>query len=572
MPKPDLILLHAPSIYDFRENITLYGPISDGVPSTPIFELFPIGFISIAEYLERSGFHVRIVNLAVKMLKDPAFNVERLIEQLDPTAFGIDLHWLVHSHGSLEVAKIVKKYHPNTPTILGGLSSTYFHREIMANFPYVDYVVRGDSTEEPLRRLLQCIEQQKTPNEVPNLTWRDETGKTRINPLTWVPETLDDVATDYANIINLVKRHRDVTGNLPFENWLNYPITALLTCKGCIYNCVICGGSCSAYKKFYNRSRPAFKSPEKLVDEMKTIEQYVKAPIFLLNDIRLGGKNHAEQILRAIKAEDVDNPVIFELFDAASSEFIELVSNSCSSYSLEISPESHDEVVRGLHGRPFTNRGLEKTIQSALKYNCQKLDVFFIIGLPRQTPQSVIDSVEYGRTLLEKYGKDGRLHPFILPNTPFLDPGSLAFEHPERYGYERFFTSLSEHREALTNPSWSHFLNYQTKWMKRSEIVEVTYKSLHLLNEIKREYRLIDPIRAEKFAESIQLADTVTRLIDQIVTSTSDKEKRRIQLQRLKEEVDAINRSSTYLKEGLEFPFEAKIKKIAIIKSLMGKF
>ena len=66
----DLILLHAPSVYDFREKPILCGPVSDQIPSTPVFEMYPIGFTSIAEYLERAGYRVRIVNLAVRMLND----------------------------------------------------------------------------------------------------------------------------------------------------------------------------------------------------------------------------------------------------------------------------------------------------------------------------------------------------------------------------------------------------------------------------------------------------------------------------------------------------------------------
>ena len=48
--------------------------------------------------------------------------------KLDPVAFGIDLHWLPHAHGSIEVARIVKKHHPETPVIFGGLSSTLLPR------------------------------------------------------------------------------------------------------------------------------------------------------------------------------------------------------------------------------------------------------------------------------------------------------------------------------------------------------------------------------------------------------------------------------------------------------------
>ena len=52
MPQSDLILLHAPSVYDFRQETILYGPVSDLVPPSPVFELYPIGLTSIAAYLE----------------------------------------------------------------------------------------------------------------------------------------------------------------------------------------------------------------------------------------------------------------------------------------------------------------------------------------------------------------------------------------------------------------------------------------------------------------------------------------------------------------------------------------
>ena len=49
--EPDLLLLHAPSVYDFREHAILYGPVSDMVPSSTVFEMYPLGFLTIAEYL-----------------------------------------------------------------------------------------------------------------------------------------------------------------------------------------------------------------------------------------------------------------------------------------------------------------------------------------------------------------------------------------------------------------------------------------------------------------------------------------------------------------------------------------
>ncbi len=156
MSNPDLILLHAPSVYDFRRESILYGPVSDLVPSTPVFEMYPIGFTTMAEYLERFGLRTRIINLAGRMLEDAHFDVEDTLRKLDAAAFGIDLHWLPHAHGSIEVARIVKRLHPDRPVIFGGFSSTYFHRELI-QYPAVDFVVRGDSTEAPMLALVEYI-------------------------------------------------------------------------------------------------------------------------------------------------------------------------------------------------------------------------------------------------------------------------------------------------------------------------------------------------------------------------------------------------------------------------------
>ena len=152
----DLLLLHAPSVYDFREKAILYGPVSDMVPSSTVFEMYPLGFLTIASFLHDRGMKVRIVNLALRMMNSRRFDVPRFLARQKPKAVGIDLHWLPHAHGALEVARIVKELYPDVPVIMGGLSSSYFHRELI-DYPQVDFVLRGDSTEPPLHRLLTAL-------------------------------------------------------------------------------------------------------------------------------------------------------------------------------------------------------------------------------------------------------------------------------------------------------------------------------------------------------------------------------------------------------------------------------
>ncbi len=96
--------------------------------------------------------------------------------------------------------------------------------------------------------------------------------------------------------------------------------------------------------------------------------------------------------------------------------------------------------------------------------------MFFMVGLPYQNYQSVLDTADYCGHLLERFGEGRRLHPYIAPLAPFLDPGSCVFENPEEFGYTLFYRTLEEHRQALLSPSWKHMLSYQTKWMRRDEL------------------------------------------------------------------------------------------------------
>ncbi len=503
MTRPKLVLLHAPSNYDFRTRAIVYGPISDVIPSSPIFEMYPIGFISIAGYLEKHGVPTRIVNIANRMLSEPGFDVERFLGKLDPLAFGIDLHWLPHAQGGLELARIVKRLHPSTPVIFGGLSSTYFYQELI-QYPQVDFVVRGDSTEEPMLRLMQRIKEGAAVDDVPNLSWKDEHGVAHHNALSWVPSSLDDIPLDYNYPVKSVIKYRSLAGMLPFSNWLDYPITAVLTCRGCTLNCRSCGGSRFSFKEMYNRGEVAYRNPSLLADDIHSIQRYLDGPVFIVGDIRQPGEDYAEKLLDAMKKRRIKAPIVLELFAPAGEAFFREVSRAIPNFNIQMSPESHDEEGRHAFGKGWRNVDIENTIRAALENNCQRFDLFYMIGLPRQDYRSVMDTVDYMRRLLKEFGSQGKLHPHISPLGPFIDPGSQIFERPEEHGYHLFYRTLEEHRQALLSPAWSYMLNYETDWLSRREIVDVTYEVASGFNQVKREFGLITPQAAEEVAARIE--------------------------------------------------------------------
>ena len=545
----DLILLHPPSVYDFREKTILYGPVSDQIPSSPVFEMYPIGFTSIAEYLERAGYRVRIVNLAVRMLNDKTFNAETMIARLKAPIFGIDLHWMLHCHGAIEVARLVKKHHPEAKVLLGGFSSSCYYQELM-EYPEIDYLLRGDSTEEPLRQLMDCLKTKQEPETVPNLVWRDSQDTVRENPFSHVPTDLSNVMVNhYANTVRSVIRYRDLASYTPFKGWQDYPITAVLTCRGCTQNCTICGGSAAAFRKSFKRKETVFRSPEAVAHDIKQISRFSHGPAFVLGDLRQAGENYADELFHLLQQNKVKNQLIFEIFNPAPRDFLYQMSQCSPDFCLEISPESHDPEVRKAEGRRFSNKELEQTLGDALDVGCGRLDVFFMIGVSRQTPQSVLDTVDYCGYLLDKFKGDKRLYLFIAPLAPFLDPGSLAFEQPEKHGYHVLFRTLEEHRQALVQPSWKYSLNYETDWMTRQQIVDITYEAMPRLNSLKAKYGVISQQMAQAENQRLAAAQEMTNRIDDIVSRGNYDE-----LPLLKARIDEINMSPSTHWEELKLP------------------
>jgi len=293
------------------------------------------------------------------------------------------------------------------------------------------------------------------------------------------------MVNNYGSITGSVLRYRDLSSYIPFKGWLRYPITAVLTCHGCTQNCVVCGGSAATFRHFYNRQKVVFRFPQAVARDVKQIERFSRGPIFILGDLCQGGESYAYEILRLLQKNKTKNQFIFELFSPAKKDFIHQMGLSCPNFCLEISPESHDPKVRGASGRHYSNEDLEQTISDALDAGCGRFDIFFMIGLPQQTPHSVMDTVDYCDYLLRKFKGGKRLSFFIAPLSPFLDPGSLGFEQPEYYGYHIFFRKLEEHRQALLSPSWKYSLNYETKWMTRQQIVDTAYEVILRLNRLK---------------------------------------------------------------------------------------
>jgi clorobiocin biosynthesis protein CloN6 len=178
--------------------------------------------------------------------------------------------------------------------------------------------------------------------------------------------------------------------------------------------------------------------------------------------------------------------VSFEQFHLTADDTLKKMGESTRAYIM-LSPESHDPLVSRLAGRGnYTMEQMEAWIPRALDRGVAGILIWFFIGMPEQPPQSVMATVAYAGKLMKKFAGKNVL-PLLCPMVPFLDPGSRFFEEPDRHGYRIYHRTLEEHRQAMVEPLWHRRLNYETRWLSRRQLQDVSYDAIGRLAQIKGE-------------------------------------------------------------------------------------
>ena len=195
----------------------------------------------------------------------------------------------------------------------------------------------------------------------------------------------------------------------------------------------------------------------------------------------------------------------------------------------------------------------------------------YMTGLPGQSRESALGSVEYSRRLYRRLGKDPRLFTFTAPMAPFLDPGSIIFENPREHGYSLLYKTLRDHKDALYQPSWKLYLSYHTNWMTRDQIANTTYEAMIEMNKVKSQMGITEPQQAERINYGLIMAWNLMKKIDDIARSTSDPDKRKAEYDKLKTEIRRAKESTKKVKKELRMTRTAGIRLKGALKFLLGR-
>lgn len=510
----DILFLHPPSSFN-KGRDPLSGVFSSGKETHDLFLISPLGVSALYNRLKSQGFAPGFLNVGrifyEKMKQGKTFNLAEIMGDLSSMGIGIDLHWAVHTPGALDLAKSVKKKFPESFVFLGGLTATYFYKEILKEYHYIDAVVLGEADEAivPLAEALKENGSRTNLGKVPNLAYRVG-GKGPI--------------TVNVNPIRIPKKWE----NMSFQDIEEGSSQSYISIKGCSQECPFCGGSKSSYKNFFFRDYPLALAPEQLIREIEGCEKTGIARVGLLGDIRIMGKKYVDLFLTKLAKRKFNIHIEQELFFPAEPGYLERWQKAAPGCSFLFAINSPDPKVLRRIGSNYTNEETWDLIK-----NCSRLQLplllFFMYGLPGQDAQSIRFTMDFIEKAVEYPYIDFEIAPLF-----YIDPGSPIFENPGKWGYHNVFRTLKDFKEILEHPHWSQIIKYHTRWISKDEFIDMIFYAaertsrirsrqnplntlLYLLNIENRELnrKLIEQLRARE-----PVSDTYTReLIKKIFPS-----------------------------------------------------
>ena len=317
--------------------------------------------------------------------------IRQIIENEAPSIVGISASYTTYSTEALEVARVAKEVDKNIVTIMGGTHATFFPQHLL-QYTFVDYVVRGEG-ETPFAHLVESVQRGENPRSkvIDGVSFRSD-GHFHISEINVEKE------------IDLLPDRRTISSETYRINKKKYAF--FLTSRGCPFNCSFCGKPPVPYRKrsLASIERELYECIDLGIeaidfeDDMLNLDRSFFADVLVL----MRGMKLTLSAMTGIYPETIDISLLESMHAAGFRRLnFSLVDagESVLKSQARVLPKAFLEILPWLESSPFL------------------VETHFIIGLPGQRPEDVLD------TLIFLMGKRLLLGPSVF----YLAPGSEAF-------------------------------------------------------------------------------------------------------------------------------------------------
>ncbi len=250
----------------------------------------PLGLMYIASSVRKlRSDQIHIVdafceNLSVKQL------VDRVMAER-PGVFGMNCS--THTFlDAIETMRQVRERMPDTKLVLGGFHATFAAERIVREFPFVDFVIKGEA-EHSFPDLLGHIDKGSDPSGVEGVSFL-RGGNLVDNPGGLIQD-LDSLPLPARDLVDKVEYGYSHQGiKLTFGKF-----TTLSTSRGCPFSCRFC--SCAAFTHRKWRARSA----EGVASELETLHSEGYESAVMVDDNFTHNRKRVEKICELIRKKHI---------------------------------------------------------------------------------------------------------------------------------------------------------------------------------------------------------------------------------------------------------------------------
>ena len=357
----------------------------------------PLGLAYLAAVAREEGWEPRIIDAL-----NEGLSLEELageIREFDPDMVGITATTSMILD-AYDVARIAKEVNPNVFVVLGGPHATFMSREVLQECLHIDLVVRGEG-EITFRELLKKIEKRKPIDDVLGITYR-KNNFVKENPSRPLIKDLDSVPIPAYDL-------------LPMEKYVVEGIKfgAVMSSRGCPYNCIFCSSSLQFGKKWRAHS------VDRVIEELRILAQeFGVKEIEFLDDTFTLNQKRVEKLAKKIIEEKMD--ISWSASSRVNTFNYETGSamHRAGAHTVYFGIESGSEKTLQFIGKGISKTQSMDAVKTAKQAGLRALGSF-IIGFPYENEKEMKETIRFAN----KVGVD--LAQFTIA-TPY--PGTRLWD------------------------------------------------------------------------------------------------------------------------------------------------
>lgn len=371
-------------------------------PDTALTE--PLGLLSLASYLEQNfSYEVEVSILDLFALgydqsrkRDEMYvkgtfekdEIHKHVKRFQPDIVGISCNFTAYAQDSLEVAKLIKDFSADVAVVVGGAHVTMEAENILMNYAYIDYVVRGEG-EIALYELVSAIKNNIGVENIRGISYKGSDGQIVHNPDRELIGDLNVLPIPQRKYIDMEKYKRINSDALQFAR--NNPVATIMTSRGCPFNCIFCS------TKIMWRRHWRAQSPEKVLMEIEyLVNEYGIREIAIYDDQFLVDKKRVDRICEFIIEKNLNLSL-----SIPSGTSIWLVDGDllkkmkkAGFYRLCFPIETGNENTLKFINKPVNLVKVRETIRLTNKLGFWTQGNF-IIGFPYETKEEIMETIKY---------------------------------------------------------------------------------------------------------------------------------------------------------------------------------